>query len=184
MNTQYSIWSWSWFQIISVICVLAGLGYLLNYNFNVAAAKARDWERKQYTKEIHDKLAQSFLVATGTFPPDDGNGHLKGCGDALCPIADGEGTNCMLGSQWPNTAYSCEDTELFRLRSMPDLPQTVSHDAPKYKRLSTKKAVVEVCLERQNDPEAKSIDTSLIGWNKQECPTQAILIYPDNITAN
>ena len=177
---EYISWfKWEKWQMLAVFCVLIVFGYLFNQNMREALIKANDWERKEQAKRTYNNLEKDYLRLLKVFPPNSGTWDLRGCGDLACPIKDNEGTSCFWGSDKPGFNYTCGGRKWFDLAPLPENPNTKSADQIKYKRLSQEEAVVEVCLERREDPEAVGLEKSKIGWTIEECPSGGILVWPD-----
>ncbi len=164
-----------WGMVVAAVLVLGGMFF---YNIEVAKGKARDWERKEQAKRVFNTLDVGYRMEVGGFPPHSDRYEIRGCGDAVCPLSEGEGTACQWGSDKPAIHLACGELDFMRLASVPDNPNTKAGDALKYKNLGTD-AVVEVCLERADDPEAISMERSKIGWTREECPSGMVLIWPE-----
>ena len=175
-------WHWLKFrrdELWMIILAIGLLGGMFYYNIYVAKSKARDWERKEQAKSAYNTLEAGYVTEVGGFPPNSDNYEIRGCGDAICPLIENTGTVCHWGSDKPMVKLACGENDFMWLMTLPDNPNTEGRDAIRYKKLG-ELAVMEVCLERKDDPEASPLSMSKIGWTSEDCPSEMILIWPES----
>lgn len=170
------------YETITVGIIFISLGLFANYHFNLANAKARDFERKEQIKQIASVL-DDYLADNGAFPPDSGKKQLTGCGDLECPLHYGDGIPCNWHQNATPNNLACG--EYIYLDPVPRSPMNPAYNGlptHHYQRLSPRSMVLETCLELKSDIEAQSIDTSRTGFNNQICRSGAIFqIVRDDI---
>lgn len=178
-NDEFISWAkWDMWQVLGVGIVVIVFGYLFYVNLDEAIVKSHDWERKEQAKRAYNALEEDYLRLVKVFPPNSDSYAIKGCGDEFCPVDDNQGSNCIWASDKPGISYVCGGRKWFDVAPIQDNPKTKGPDRVKYKRLGLEEAVVEVCLERYEDPEAIPVAKSKIGWTEDDCPSGAILIWP------
>ncbi len=162
---------------LTVMGIVLALGLLARFQFSLAKAKARDFERKDEVKAVANAL-EDYLTDMGAYPPTGSGWRLTGCGDVTCPTEDGEGIVCRWDEgEVPNDLACGEYIYLQPVPRSPENPKVKGRVAHRYLRLAKQKMVLETCLELRSDVEATSVEKSLTGFSKDNCTSGVIFQF-------
>lgn len=162
-------------ETITMALIILGLGLMANYHFNLANAKARDYERKQQIKQIAGVL-EDYKKDNGAFPPSTSQKEFTGCGDTYCPTENGKGIPCNWEQNSTPNSLTCGEyiylDPIPRAPMNPAMPGKIARHH--YVRISPREMVLETCLELKKDIEAKPVAISLTGYNQTNCTSGVI----------